>query len=270
MIEINKEIHTSCKNCVFALYQKDTQIDCKLYRLDQFKKNHAEVLEAYDKDKEFFIVNNRKCAAYRDKLWKESLDTDVEIVDIIIKELEITCDILIYADKDTQLEDFKNTIQSISESTLKPNFVNIVNNYIDIEEIILNRYYMILQKYLKGICKYKLTNILEEDIPYERAVDICLKQFDDNDMWFLTMHSGRKLPKKLLSSINYAINIDLKEIVLILPNKDNDFLFSQIEFYRNLCGNKFGHFTKLAQKHIEKFQCQHLITKIEKICRSCQ
>lgn len=270
MIEINKEAHTSCKNCVFALYQKETQIDCKLYRLDQFKKQRGEVLEAYDHDKEFFIVNNRKCFAYRDKVWKESLDTDAEIIDAVAKELCITCDILVYVDRDTKLEDFKNTIRSISESTLKPNLVNVVNNYIDIEEIVLNRYYMTLQKYLKGSCLYKLTNILEENATYERAIDVCLKQFDDSDVWFMTMHSGCKLPKELLSAINHALNIDLKEIVLILPNKDNDFLFSQIEFYRNLCGNKFGQFTELAQKHIEQFQCQHLITKIEKILPSCR
>lgn len=58
-------IKTSCKNCAFAVYEEDTQIDCAFGRIEKFKDS---VTEAFDNDKEFFIID-RLCTYFRDKKW---------------------------------------------------------------------------------------------------------------------------------------------------------------------------------------------------------
>lgn len=65
-------IHTSCKECAFATYSDNTQDGCSLGYLDVYKQENTEVLEAYDEDKEFYIINNKKCLGYREPRWFES------------------------------------------------------------------------------------------------------------------------------------------------------------------------------------------------------
>ena len=54
-------VHTPCKNCVFAIYDNITQTNCALHYLDIYRDKDIEILEAYDNDKEFYIINNKKC-----------------------------------------------------------------------------------------------------------------------------------------------------------------------------------------------------------------
>lgn len=62
-------IHTPCKNCVYALYNNVTQYGCSLNYIEVFKSKGIEVLEAYDEDKEFYIINNKKCIGFRTDSW---------------------------------------------------------------------------------------------------------------------------------------------------------------------------------------------------------
>lgn len=54
---------TSCKLCHFAKYEGITQTGCMLGRIDKFR-NHSEVIEAYDHDKEFYVIKDRLCNTY--------------------------------------------------------------------------------------------------------------------------------------------------------------------------------------------------------------
>ncbi len=64
-------IHTPCKSCVFAEYKDITQIGCHLNYLDTYRTKNIEILEAYDNEKEFYIINNKKCIGYRENGWFE-------------------------------------------------------------------------------------------------------------------------------------------------------------------------------------------------------
>ena len=41
-------LFTSCEDCVFSGYEKDTQTSCKLNRVDKFKDKGVEIMEAYN------------------------------------------------------------------------------------------------------------------------------------------------------------------------------------------------------------------------------
>lgn len=76
-------IHTTCKKCVFAEYKAKTQTGCSINYIDQYKKNNVEILEAYDEENEFYIVNKKKCIGYREESYfrnKENIkSTDEKI-----------------------------------------------------------------------------------------------------------------------------------------------------------------------------------------------
>lgn len=76
-------IHTSCKKCVFAEYEAKTQTRCSINYIDQYKKNNIEILEAYDEEAEFYIVNKKKCIGYREESYfrnKENIKSTEEKV----------------------------------------------------------------------------------------------------------------------------------------------------------------------------------------------
>lgn len=62
-------IHTACKECVYADYSGITQIGCHLNYITVFKDKKLSILEAYDEDKEFFVINNKKCIGFRNENW---------------------------------------------------------------------------------------------------------------------------------------------------------------------------------------------------------
>lgn len=59
-------LHTACKNCSFAKYKDNTQVGCDLNMLAKYKSKNAEILEVYDEEKEFYVINNKKCLFYRE------------------------------------------------------------------------------------------------------------------------------------------------------------------------------------------------------------
>lgn len=63
------KIHTSCKDCVFAIYEDKTQTDCSMGLIEKYKSHNTTIIEAYDEEKEFYILNNRKCIGFRKNSW---------------------------------------------------------------------------------------------------------------------------------------------------------------------------------------------------------
>lgn len=66
-------VRTSCKECVLALYENNTQVGCLAERLDKFDK-----FEAYDEDKEFYVIE-RLCNYYRDNKEKYCEGSEIDL-----------------------------------------------------------------------------------------------------------------------------------------------------------------------------------------------
>ena len=104
----DKSLQTSCKECLFAIYDKDTQTGCVANRIDMFH-NMPEgdaVIEAYDKEKEFFVIDSL-CNYFRPPKWNGG-KPDLEKAK---KESQTSFTILICADDMT-----KEAMPSIKES----------------------------------------------------------------------------------------------------------------------------------------------------------
>jgi len=89
---------TACKDCLFAVYDGNTQTDCSMGRIEKWREKDA-VIEAYDNDKEFFVING-VCNTVRQGNWNGGV-ADTELVR---KEVVPTFEVFIVADhlsKDT-------------------------------------------------------------------------------------------------------------------------------------------------------------------------
>lgn len=83
----DRSLQTNCKDCVFAVYKNQTQVDCKADRLKLFSDK---VIEAYDNEKEFYVIN-AFCNYYRKSTWNNGV-ADLKRVK---SEASLTFDILI-------------------------------------------------------------------------------------------------------------------------------------------------------------------------------
>jgi hypothetical protein len=81
---------TSCKECIFAIYDDKTQTGCVADRISKFSDY---VISAYDDEKEFFVID-RICNLYRTTKWN---DGNIDLKKAI-DESSVTFDLLINCD----------------------------------------------------------------------------------------------------------------------------------------------------------------------------
>ena len=142
------QVHTPCKNCSFAIYKDNTQIDCALKYLDIYKSKNIEVLEVYDEEKEFYVVNDKKCIGYRNDSWLK----DHDLINSSIEEkilqynksnhLSYTC---VVNTKDAKFNDLIDIIHNIESSKILPKKLHIVR-YNNNNEFDFNKLNAILSK----------------------------------------------------------------------------------------------------------------------------
>lgn len=125
-------IHTPCKNCVFAIYADKTQTGCHLDLLEKYKNHGVQILDAYDNELEFFILNKKKCFGYRENSWfiKNGLSSDSTIEEKIksFKESNkigylLVVNFLEIGDSDNDLYHLKKSLSTIEIPPKKIVFV---------------------------------------------------------------------------------------------------------------------------------------------------
>lgn len=123
-------IHTNCKECVFAQYDQNTQIGCGLDYINRYKEKGVRVLEVYDSDKEFYVLNDKKCIGYRENKWltNNNLSNDSDMLNrvSIYKETNTIDYIAIIDTKNLKLDDLINIFDQISYSKILPKKVFII------------------------------------------------------------------------------------------------------------------------------------------------
>src|SRR5690554_4248051 len=137
-----KPVQTPCKNCVFAEYEDITQIGCSAGQLDKFRQNNIEIIEAYDHEKEFYVINGKMCQMSRSASWgiKHPKENWVKVAR---QETNIKYQVFVVSKGD--LEKLASTIKSLYEQEIKPRHIVVISNNQDKHKEILEIF-----KYQKG------------------------------------------------------------------------------------------------------------------------
>ena len=81
---------TACKNCLFAIYDGKTQTSCQLGRIEKFQ-DLDQVLDAYDDEKEFFVVKGI-CNAVRESGWNNDVADEGKVLSEIRPRFDVFVD----------------------------------------------------------------------------------------------------------------------------------------------------------------------------------
>jgi hypothetical protein len=124
----DKSLQTSCKECLFAIYEKDTQTGCVADRINMFRDTPRGdmVIEAYDKEKEFYAIDGL-CNYFRPPKWNEG-QPDLEKAK---KESQTSFTIIIYAD-DINKKALSSIRKSLADIDYPPDKMSIIISH-DIE-----------------------------------------------------------------------------------------------------------------------------------------
>lgn len=121
-------IHTSCKKCVFAIYDNITQTGCHLDYIAKYREKNISILEAYDEQKEFYVIGDKKCPGYREDSWfKDNNLTIEEKIDKIKKDISINYLMVIDLENMDPME-LDKVFDTISELAYKPSKIIIIRH----------------------------------------------------------------------------------------------------------------------------------------------
>lgn len=222
-----KTIHTSCKNCVFAKYDNITQTACELNYIEKYKKNNIAILEVYDEDKEFYVINDKKCIGYRENKWFNQYGLEHASLEKKIQKFQelnniqylLVIDLKYFSKND--LSDLKN---QISCCIIKP------------QKIIIIRYrntsddfkYDNIKNLFDGDdikCKWRIQTMVDESLTHE---DILYNITNMNKGYRFIVdirHPNGDL-NKIVNETNKIVYSDLNQIDAVANHNKSIVLFS--------------------------------------------
>lgn len=195
-----KLIHTSCMNCVFAEYNGITQVDCNANKLDMYE----DVISAYNEEKEFFIINGKKCLFKRIKPW---IGTPSEAR----KEIKFLYKAIVIADKTEK--DVATTISSLPF----PSAIDIVRPIDSLADVAKLREQMVGTS-----IKWKIHNLMNNKAQYKKKPldHYCQLALTNNKIPYVCIiYSGEILPTNTLETLWNNVLDEGLEFELIYSDK---------------------------------------------------
>lgn len=210
------KIVTSCSDCIFSLYNDNTQISCKFARLKVHEKN---VVEAYDKIKEFYVLNNILCKYKRTKDWQWSSCDFCLQQEKINEENSLKYQVFIDANG-KNIPKLKECLISLVKQTLPPQKIIIITpTYRDHVIEMLMRW---LRGNMDGI-KWEIRNSTNAIESFIHAVNLAMEfptLTPNLGINFYATIQPQMLEPDLFSKINQKmLNDDLKFYVLTKNNQ---------------------------------------------------
>lgn len=221
------QYHTPCKECIFAVYDGDTQTSCHVDMIEKIKAtDHLEVIEAYDEDKEFFIVNKTKCLCFRKDLKNKTIEERAKEVQ---ENLHLKYLLLINAKPDMSLEDIKDILLEIKKAKIKPKGVLLIIY----KESLSGK---TNEDYLKAIresdigCEWRITKVLDENTPFIYTLHHQANLMAEKNMVILSVDGDYTKMVDMVEMANDLVFNQLKTFHLITNESKETLLFSSVMY----------------------------------------
>jgi hypothetical protein len=207
--------NTPCKNCFFAEYKDITQVGCNAKQLDKFKLHGITILEAYDAEKEFYVVEGRKCLYYRPLMWGENKDNPVASAR---EEIKFNYHAIIRCASDS-VQEVEKTVDSLTNADIPPAYITCIVPYKSTSD---GKEYIPI---LKGqSADWNIEKITNPEIGPDREVTFCVKRVPS--AFIFIVNDGCEIPKDTFNKLDTKIVEQLWTFTLILPNdKGNGVIF---------------------------------------------
>ena len=260
------EISTSCKNCYFADYDGKTQTGCRLNRIEKYKNINASVVEVYDEDKEFYVIQDKICVYYRNHEFINELGlrSEDDILKTVKSELKAPYHLLLFFRENDTEKELEKCIEIASNQKIKPKVFTVINkfnNNVDPSKImqIANHY---------GFENWRIQNAANVEFEWDRdLIDLSYDNTKKHKFLFYTVFETLQgIPPSFSEEIHDAMYEDLHAFSCLLPNANENGLSVLRIAQEKYSGNSFG--IKIEEKIKFYEEDAHLIKKVEDLCPS--
>jgi len=228
MTEINV-IHTPCKNCAFAKYEDKTQTDCEMGLLQKARDNKTEILEAYDEDKEFYVINGKKCLAHKEANYFDARNmgdaTLEEKISYVKKLMQVKYIAIIdcLSRNEQQLIDILNELK---KAETQPDRIMVVSTRFNSTS--LETFYKILNK--SGI-KWKIKSLPTTEQDHIRTVHEVINLGTEKCNYVLSVQEDYSKIPEIIQEANKII-YEQNSMFHVLSNESKETIFFNCSVYR--------------------------------------
>lgn len=238
---INNKCHTSCKNCDFAIYVDNQQVACEFGIIKTYKDN---LIEAYDEDLEFFILNNVEC------LYKRTSTDDKEIKKqsvINIMQFANRFQVIVYCEK-TDEQALRDTINSLLNSSLPPKYITFMVEY---GAFYPSEFFVEIFKNT-GI-EWRVENQLEVSKGFRYLVDHMLVAPKYKKTWYCLFTQGFKVDPNYFTKVSNVIDKERRQVLIFTPIDSHNYL----TVHKNLDGFLGGNRIINIEEKIHNYNLEH-------------
>lgn len=219
-------IHTACKKCVFAEYNNNSQVGCSIGHLEKYRNINATILEAYDEEKEFYIINEKKCLCYRENSWFTKYDMEHSTLQekiAKVKETNYLHYLLVINLYDFNADDLTKITNEIKSLPIKPQkiiFVRYSNNK-TFEFNVLND--VLKQSNLK--CSWRIQSMIDNSLNYDQILHNIVSM-NKGYRFIVSIKNPTSDIHKIISFANNKVYEALEALHVVANNDKSCILFS--------------------------------------------
>lgn len=215
--------HTACKDCIFAVYDGNTQTSCYLNVIDRIKMvEQLEVLEAYDEEKEFYVINKTKCPYFRKDLKDKTLEKRAEEVQ---KDVHLKYILLINARPEMPMEQIKDILSEIKKASIQPKGVLLIVYKESLSKRTNEEYLQVIRDSDLG-CEWRITKILDENTPFVYTLHNQANLMADKHLSILSVDGDYSKMADMVDMANDLVFNQFKTFNLISNESKETLLFS--------------------------------------------
>ena len=217
MTEVSS-ISTVCKNCLFAIYDGDTQIGCHFGRTDKVDNHEVyELVEAEDTDKKFYILNNHICPYQRTESWVHSDDKD--IIDKVQKEVYMPWGAILFY-RHNGIDSVEERITELKSQRIPPKVVALV---IDAQDINPDHFKSLYQMMEDNFDLWYLQRVIQQDLPDRFTADLCFDKMKKNRFMFYSyFESTQPIDLNYYDKIHKFVIDDMNTYGIIKHKNDDN------------------------------------------------
>lgn len=197
-------IHTPCSDCVFAVYTDKTQTGCAMNMLSLYEdKEGIDIIEAYNDEKEFFIINNKKCFAYKIPAYFKSREMEnstlEEKIDYVTNLMQMNYALVVDV-RNMTIMAFRSVLNNLKNKTeVSPSLIVLATHHTN--KINISHYYKsIIDSEINS--KWKIKSLSDVDTEFFDVVHEAVTN-DATDCNFILAVNGKDY-SNLIKIVDYA------------------------------------------------------------------
>jgi hypothetical protein len=260
---------TSCRQCVFAHYNKNKQEGCLAGRLDILRDNGVEIIEVQDDEKEFCLIKDKACSYFRHRdQYQDSLNKigAESLVRKVKETLKIPYHVILFLRASDSIEDLDKRLLELYDQKVRPSLVTVLDrshSTIDLTPKIVGLFH---RKY--RFDTWRTQRVAALDISDLSALDVGYDNTKSIKYFFYTIFEvSNEIPSQFSEEIHDAIQERSEAFVVLESGRLQEHGHTVLKAaHEKYAGNSFE--VDLRDKIMHYNDSAHLIRKVEELCPS--